>query len=462
MRPAPSLILAGCLLAAVQAQSLPSDPEPIRYDALQHSVVRIIWSRDLMNSGEDFRFAVNGKLIQNLMPRFQATYETDAWVFDDAGHVAAYLGAAGGWMNRGALQLTAQTTDGQCLPARLIGIDEAEGVAVIQTDPTSLKPSLAPAQTHWKPYSGFYVASLDKGISLTSCRLLNAQKQAGLAEHTLHFQKLRLGRPGSLVFTRAGEFAGFLTTALKGPTRTRDSADLMSAEQVIASARRIERAGNSIKSGWLGLFMKDQPLPPKPGAPAGVMVRRVVPGGPVAKVGIMENDLITKVNDIAAQSLSHAVRMIQRAPVGSSLKLEIFRDDKVLQFRPIVGTREDVERQPTYLVDVGRGENRTVHLHRAHDLGILKSRDAIFLGIYVSDSPESHENRGLVITEVMGNSRADQAGLRKGDVILRVNDAAVQSMDQYMTALMKSLTSSQVTFRCRRDQGEISKTIALR
>ncbi|MBI3940781.1 MAG: PDZ domain-containing protein [Acidobacteria bacterium] len=455
-----TLLLACCTMTITQAQSLPPGPDSRLVELLQQSIVRVWWSRDLMSSGEYFRFALNGAVIENIMPRFQATYETDAWVYDDSAHVAAYLGPAGSWMHRGPLQLLVQTVNGECLPARLVGIDEAEGVAVIQAEATSLRPMPAQWNIHWKPYSRFYVASLDKGLNLIGCRLLNAHKQAGLAEHTLHFKKLRRGRPGSLVFTPEGEFAGFLTTVLKGPARIRDSVDLMPAEQVAASAQRIIRAGTNIPSGWLGLYLKDPPSPLPPGAAAGVIVRRVVSGGPGEKAGIMENDVILKVNDIAAQSVSHVVRLIQRSPLASALRLEISRGDRTLLLKPTVGMRENAEKQPTYVVE--QNEKRTFRVRRADPLGMMKSRNAIFLGIYTSDQAGSPDSRGLLITDIVDNTPAAQAGLKKGDVILQVNDMTVQNIDQYVAALMKNLAAPRITFRFRRDQNEILKTLSLR
>ena len=78
MRWISSLLLACCLLPTAWGQSLPADAHISPDGSLQRSVVRIWWSRDLVGSGEYFKFAVNGTVIQNIMPRFQATYETDA------------------------------------------------------------------------------------------------------------------------------------------------------------------------------------------------------------------------------------------------------------------------------------------------------------------------------------------------------------------------------------------------
>jgi len=100
------LLLASLLIATVHAQSLLiPDSRSALDELLQRSVVRVWWNQNLIGSGEEFRFAVNGALIQNVAPRLLASYETDAWVYDSAGHIVAYLGPAGSWFDRGVPQL---------------------------------------------------------------------------------------------------------------------------------------------------------------------------------------------------------------------------------------------------------------------------------------------------------------------------------------------------------------------
>ncbi|MBI4457211.1 MAG: PDZ domain-containing protein [Acidobacteria bacterium] len=457
------LLLTCFMLISLRGQSPSSDAETNLEELLHRSVVRLWWNRDLMRSGEYFRFAINGAMIQNIAPRFYATYETDAWVYDDPKYVVAYLGPAGGWMGRGSLEITVETTDGQNVPARLVGIDEAQGIAVVQTEAATFRPAPAQLKVRWKSHRDFYVASLENGLNLSICKLLSAEKQPGLGEHKLHVRKLRSGRPGSLVFTSDGDFAGFLTTISKEPPATQSHiVNLIPAERIVPSVQRILQTRSSIRGGWLGLFLRDLPREQEGATVGRVIVRNVVAEGPAAKAGIAENDIVLKVNDVSAENLSQVVRMIQKAQVGSPLKLEILRGDKILQFQPTVAIREKLERRPTYVVEVPREENSAVRVRRADLAGIIKSRNAMFLGIYATDSVQSPTTPGLVITEVMENTPAAYADFRKGDVILQVNDTMVRNMDQYMTALMKNVFAPRIVFRCLRQDKEIRKTISLK
>ncbi len=460
------LLLASCLLGAADAQSLLiPDTRSNLDELLQRSVVRVWWSQNLIGGGEEFRFAVNGALIQNVAPRLLASYETDAWVYDAAGHVVAYLGPAGSWFDRGIPQLLVQTTDGQSMTARLVGIDEAQGIAVVQTEPSALRPTPVQFKIQWKPRSEFYIASLDGGFNLSNCTVLNAEKQAGLEEYKLHFKKLRIGRPGNLVFTHEGQFAGFLTTVARrlSPMRT-FFVNLLPVDQIIPSVQRIIRTRSNIKGGWLGVYLKDQPHQAQIVSAGEVTVTDVVPGGPADQAGIMENDRIVKVNDVTTEDLSQVVRMIQKSPAGSTVKMEIARGDKILQVRPKVANREAYEEQATYLIEVPPQEYNAIRVRRA-DESLMKRYDALFVGIYISDTLQPAKIQGLVVTDVVVNTPAARAGLRKGDVILQVNGMPVRSMDQYATALaalVNNSTPRAITLRCLRDNKEIQKTISLK
>ena len=441
MRRVTVLLVIGLLLASAHAQAPVTAPPSGPDEQLQNSVVRIWWNRDLMGGGEYFHLAVDGTVIQNVMPRFHATYETDAWVYDDLGHVVAYLGPAAGWIVRGPIELVLRTVSGQSMLGKLVGIDEAQGLAVVETEAATLHPPSAPLKIEFKPYSGFYLVSLDTGFSFQTCTLLNAARQRGLDEHKLRFAKMPDGRMGNLLFARDGKFAGFLTGSPKSPASGQGgSVNLMPVEQIVPSVQKILQTRSSIQSGWLGLFLRDLPAARRPGlGGGGIVVSRLVPGGPGAKAGILEDDIILKVNEVPAENLSQVVRMIQKSPVGSSLRLDVLRGDKLLQIHPAVGTREEVETARAYLVDLHRKRSGQLHIQHADEIGLVRSRNAIFLGIYTSDSVEPSKSRGPVIAEVAENTPAAQAGLKKGDVILQVNDTIVQNMDQYVAALMKNL-----------------------
>ncbi|HEV8132840.1 MAG TPA: PDZ domain-containing protein [Acidobacteriota bacterium] len=461
MRRSYYLLLLCSLLSSARAQSLFQQTHSHPDERLRRSVVRVWWNRN-----EEFRFAVNGEFIQNLVPRFFATYETDAWVYDTSGHVVAYLGPAGSWMDRGSAELVVQTTDGQSLAARLVGVDEAHGIAVVQTEVTALRPTPVQFKIQWKPHSEFYIASLDGGLNFYNCSLLSAEKQAGLEEYKLHFRKLRIGRPGNLVFTREGQFAGFLTTMARKLIPMKSFlVNLISVDQIIPSVQKIIRTRANIKSGWLGVYLKDQPEPRTGAASSEVIVSDVVQGGPADKAGIAGNDRILKVNDVAAEDLSQVVRIIQKTPAGSIVKVDVARGDRIVQLRPKVGTRPESEEQATYVVELTRPEPNALRVRRAEEESLMRRLNAKFVGMYISDASQPANAPGLVITDVVDNTPAAQAGLHKGDIIYRINGISVRNIDQYVTVLatlMKSGTPPTLAIDFLRNQKEIQKTILLK
>jgi Do/DeqQ family serine protease len=84
--------------------------------------------------------------------------------------------------------------------------------------------------------------------------------------------------------------------------------------------------------GWLGVSL--QPLTKElaqglgASAEKGAVVARVMPGGPAEKAGLVANDVIVKVGDVAVEDLQHLQRLILDAPVGESVTLRVLRNGK--------------------------------------------------------------------------------------------------------------------------------------
>ena len=109
-----------------------------------------------------------------------------------------------------------------------------------------------------------------------------------------------------------------------------------------------------------------------------------------------------------------------RTPVGKSVTLKVIRDKK----------RENVSVTIAELKD--EEERRRARRARDEDLGLTVQ----------TLTPEIAENlglerglKGVVVTQVEPGSPADEAGLRRGDVILEVNREPVKDADAYRKAV---------------------------
>jgi membrane-associated protease RseP (regulator of RpoE activity) len=77
-----------------------------------------------------------------------------------------------------------------------------------------------------------------------------------------------------------------------------------------------------------------------------------------------------------------------------------------------------------------------------------RAKKAAFLG--VQTSPEPTKQKGVLVTEVLPKTPAAKAGIRKGDVITRLDDQAISSPEDLQRAVRKTSAGKEVTLSVER------------
>ena len=145
-----------------------------------------------------------------------------------------------------------------------------------------------------------------------------------------------------------------------------------------------------------------------PQSTIGVAIVEVIPEGPGDASGLKQGDIILRYDGSPVPSSLYLKRVIAASKPSSVVKLDIIRDGKT------VGFNATVEDQSTLLKHVISRPGYKI-------LGImvraLDPDEAQNLGL--------SRNTGVIVTQVVPGSPADQANLNVGDVIFRVGNADV-------------------------------------
>jgi serine protease Do len=157
----------------------------------------------------------------------------------------------------------------------------------------------------------------------------------------------------------------------------------------------------------------------------GAMVTQVTAGGPSAKGGVEPGDIILDVNGKAVANRNALVEMIMATRPGTTVPLRVLRDKAEKNLSVTVeelnleteggGAAEEAQQE-----EAGSGFGMT--------LGPLGSDMARRLRV-----PSG--TRGVLVTEVDPVSTAAREGVRPGDVILKVNGQAVETVRDASQAL---------------------------
>jgi serine protease Do len=331
-----------------------------------------------------------------------------------------------------AMQIRVTMNDRRVFPARLIGTDKLNDLAVIKIDAKNL-PSVAwgdssklrPGQTvlaFGSPF-GYFQFSVTRGIVSALNRpnpYSDDPRKPGDFIQT--DAAINQGNSGGPLVDSHGELVGINTFIITNNGSFAGAGFAIPSQIVKSSAESIIKDG-TVHHGYLGISMNDVTpdnasffnLPDASGA----IVSQVTPDSPAAHAGLKNGDVMRDINGktiLNGGSLQVAVSQI--AP-GNSIALRILRDGmpetinvKVGEFH---GEKEVAE----------NGDSRSEHGGK--------------LGLAVNDlTPELRQQlnvpskvNGAAVESVRPASPAEDAGLAPGDVILEVNRHAVESADKF-------------------------------
>lgn len=189
----------------------------------------------------------------------------------------------------------------------------------------------------------------------------------------------------------------------------------------------------------------------------GAIVDQVRPGSPAAKAGVQSQDVILDFNGQKVTGTKELQGIVERMDVGKTYHMTVLRDGKQMTI-PVT-----VEAMPSDTATVAQDEE---------DKGSSKekSRESVAvadLGIEVSAlTPEvakqlHMENvKGVALSSVKQGGLADEAGLREGMVIDRVDRHAVTTPDEFRDAMKKASLKKGVIFNVRIPDGS-SRLVAV-
>lgn len=219
-------------------------------------------------------------------------------------------------------------------------------------------------------------------------------------------------------------------------------------------------------AGWLGIEIaevtadkaKELKLP----RPEGVIVSDVLPDGPSAKAGLKTNDVIVEYDGQPVEGTLQFRRLVRETPPGRSVPVEVARNGQDEKLTVQVGNsarsmntrlREALPpRDFNFKFSVPELFPNTTPV-----LGVQAEEISGQLGTYFHVPGEA----GVLIREVSPNSAAARAGLKAGDVITRVDGAAVKTVDELREHLRDQRAQKSVSLTIIRQGSEMKVPVTI-
>ena len=351
-------------------------------------------------------------------------------------------------------EITVTLTDKREFKAKLIGSDERTDVAILKIQAADL-PVLSIGDPS-KIRVGEWVLAIGSpfGLENTVTAGIVSAKVRDTGGYLPFIQTdvaVNPGNSGGPLLNMRGEVIGINSQII---SRTGNFAGI-SLSIPIDEAMRVAdqlRASGKVTRGRIGVQIESVSKEMAEGLglskPQGAFIAKVEANSPAEKAGIQRGDVITKFADKAIEKASDLPRLIGSLKPGTAAKLEVWRKGQ---------TRE-------LSIKVGEMEAEKVAQKTENSKAEKSSPTIASLGLTVKDlTPEQRKESGVreggVSIEV-AEELASNVGLRKGDLILRVDNTDVVDAKQFAQLLEKIEPTKQLGLLVQR--GDIVQFVRIR
>jgi serine protease Do len=346
-------------------------------------------------------------------------------------------------------EIVVKLSDGSEHKAKVLGRDKKTDIALIRIDKApSVSPVLLGDSDHLEV--GEWVMAIGNPFGLentVTAGIVSAKgRHIGAGPYDDFIQtdaSINPGNSGGPLINLRGEVVG-INSAIYSRSGGNIGIGFASPINIAKGLLpELEQKGH-VTRGWLGVLI--QKVTPDIaeslglGEASGALVADVMKDGPAKEAGVQVGDVIVEFNGAPVKESTDLPLLVARTPVGKTVKLKVLRakSEKLLDVRVQELKEDEVE------MASAQGGNT--------DLGVtvqnLTPEIAESLGLDAS-------TKGVVVSAVNPGSPADNAQLRRGDVILEVNRKPMKDAAAFRAAMKATDKAKSVLFLVKRGESTI-------
>jgi len=321
--------------------------------------------------------------------------------------------------------------DKQTYVGKIVGMDKKTDVAVIKIPAKNLQA------IRWgdsdKLQVGEFVLAFGNPYGLNhtvTMGIVSALGRAGvgITDYEDFIQTdaaINPGNSGGPLVNINGELVGINTAIFSNTGGYQGIGFAVPSNMARAVMRQLIDKGK-VTRGWLGVAI--QKVTPELARefglkkPAGALVTEVFGGSPAEQAGLRRGDVIIELNGIEIRDVDALRNRIAQTEVGSTVKLKVKRDGRTISMDVTIAEMpEDVAVLSSNEVEETEGDEDTIA-----GLSVMELTEDIARQLGLSGSEE-----GIVVSEVEPYSPAEEAGVRRGDVIQEINRKRIRGMEDF-------------------------------
>jgi serine protease Do len=365
-------------------------------------------------------------------------------------------------------QITVTLADRTEYEAEVVGRDAASDIAVLRIHPTRPLPFVRFGDSTQTRVGDWVVAignpfGLGGTVTAGIVSALHRNLNAGVYDRYIQTDAaINSGNSGGPMFDINGNVIG-INTALISPTGGNVGIGFaIPAEQIRPVVEALQR-GERVRRGYIGVAL--QPVDESVAAALGIdrnrgeLIRSVTPGGPAARAGIEQGDVVISVANQPVTPDQTLAYLVSRQAVGARIPIELIHQGQRRNVTIAVGerpTEEELARlngvPDTDAADGGDDAAGGKPTTPTESAGQRSTQQNLGLSVQTLTAALAGQLRitdatlhGIVVGSVDPNSDAGQKGIQPGDVILSINNRPTATPEAAAAVLDEARRAGRTT-----------------
>ncbi len=345
--------------------------------------------------------------------------------------------------------VTVRLDDRRELKAEVIGTDERSDVALLKIDASDLPVAKIGKSEELRV--GEWVLAIGSPFGFdrsATAGIVSAKGRALPRENYVPFIQtdvaINPGNSGGPLFNLDGEVVGVNSQIYSRTGGFMGLSFSIPIEVAMDVAKQLREHGK-VSRGWLGVLIQDVTLELAESfgmsKPQGALIARVMPDSPAKKHGLQVGDVILSFNGKDIVQSSKLPPVVGTTPIGERVPVKVMRDGRI--------------RTLTVVLDELPDQDEAI-IAKADD---SKTKTENRVGVQVANlTPAQRDELDIesgVLVEHVGQGAASSAGMRAGDIIVRMDNKPVKNVDQFEEMIKKLPAGKSVAVLVQRRGGPI-------
>jgi len=322
-------------------------------------------------------------------------------------------------------EIVVRLQDRRELVAKVVGSDKRSDIALLKIEATNLPVLNIGSSENMKVGSWVLAIGSPFGFDHSvTAGIVSAKGRSLPSDNYVPFIQtdvaINPGNSGGPLFNMEGQVVGVNSQIY---SRTGGSMGISFAIPIEVAMKVVEQLKTSghVTRGWLGVQIQDvtRELAESFGMkkPQGALISKVLPKSPAEAAGLQIGDIITDYNKQEIVSSSTLPPMVGNTKIGDNATLTVIRQGQIKEIQVKIGNLPDEDEVIAAAPDAaGKGVDR---------LGLNVS------GITAEQREQLEIKQNGVLVQDIKPGPAMEAGIHRGDVILRIQDQVIKDVKQF-------------------------------